>query len=201
MARAPEFRKSITVNRPETDLRSAGQVPVSRPYNRPRPDVIPITKRRGTNVNYDTTRSYGLTLEDVEYLRDGDEVLQARLYRPQGPGPFPTLLYLHGGAWSSNDRTTNPKLPQTVASSGVLVCSIDFRQGGTHPFPSSMIDINSAIRWLKAHARDFNADPAVIGGAGSSSGGHLILLAAMRPRDARYTIRPFSEAPSLDASL
>lgn len=146
-------------------------------------------------------RTYELDIKDVEYLRERDLSLQARIYQPKGAGPFPTVLYLHGGAWSSNDRTTNPRMPQTVAEGGVLVVSIDFRQGGEHPFPSSIIDINYATRWLKKHASDFNGRSEAIGGMGSSSGGHLIVLAGMRPRDPRYTVRPFAEAPNVDASL
>jgi acetyl esterase len=145
--------------------------------------------------------SYTLDIKDVDYLSSGSETLQARIYQPQGTGPFPTVLYLHGGAWTSNDRTTNPAMPQAVAEGGVVVASIDFRQGGQHPFPSSMIDINYAIRWLKKHAADFNGRPERIGGMGSSSGGHLIVLAGMRPRDSRYTTRTYAEAPEIDASL
>jgi len=145
--------------------------------------------------------THEIEIKDIEYLRDGALTLQARVYRPKGPGPFPTVLYLHGGAWTSNDRTTNPAMPKAVAEGGNLVCSIDFRQGGDHPFPSSIIDINYATRWLKVHARDFNGSPDSIGGMGSSSGGHLIVLAGMRPRDPRYTVRTFAEAPNVDASL
>jgi len=145
--------------------------------------------------------THEIEIKDVEYLRDGALALQARIYQPKGPGPFPTVLYLHGGAWTSNDRTTNPAMPKAVAEGGNLVVSIDFRQGGDHPFPSSIIDINYATRWLKVHARDFNGSPDSIGGMGSSSGGHLIVLAGMRPRDPRYTVRPFVESPSVDASL
>jgi acetyl esterase len=145
--------------------------------------------------------THELDIKDVEYLRDGALTLQARIYQPKGAGPFPTVLYLHGGAWTSNDRTTNPAMPKAVAEGGNLIVSIDFRQGGDHPFPSSIIDINYAARWLKVHARDFNGNPDSIGGMGSSSGGHLIVLAGMRPRDPRYTVRPFAEAQGVDASL
>ena len=146
-------------------------------------------------------QTYELDVRDVEYLRDGDESVLARIYQPKGAGPFPALIYIHGGAWNSNDRTTNPGLPQGVAARGVVVAAIDFRQGGDHPYPSSLIDINYATRWLKEHARDFNAIPGAVGGMGASSGGHLIMLSGMRPRDPRYTTLPFREAPNVDATL
>jgi acetyl esterase/lipase len=154
-----------------------------------------------STLNYDPARRYDFTVEDVEYRNDGRQSWLAMMYRPVGDGPFPALIDLHGGAWNSGDRTANPALAEGLAASGVVVASIDFRCGGEHPYPSSMIDINYAIRWLKAHAADFNADAATVGGLGVSSGGHLILLSAMRPADARYTVLPLAEAPDLDATL
>jgi len=150
---------------------------------------------------YEPNKTYEIDIHDVEYLREGDTVLQARIYEPKAPGPLPAIVYLHGGAWTSNDRTTNPAVPRGIAESGVLVCSLDFRQGADGPYPASSADINYAIRWLKLHAGDYNAVPETIGCAGSSSGGHLSLLAAMRPDDPRYTRIVLEEAPQIDASL
>ena len=73
--------------------------------------------------------------------------------------------------------------------------------GGEYPYPSSLADINYATRWLKVHAADFNADPATVGGLGVSSGGHLILLSAMRPFDPRYTALPLAGAAGVDGTL
>ncbi|HTE86378.1 MAG TPA: alpha/beta hydrolase [Dehalococcoidia bacterium] len=149
---------------------------------------------------YNPADSYELDIQDVEYLRKGETQL-ARIYQPKGTGPYPTLLYLHGGAWTNNDRTTNPGVPRAVAESGVLVVAIDFRQGASGPYPASSADINYAIRWLKVHAGEYQGRTDAIGCIGSSSGGHLTLLAAMRPRDPRYCAIPLAEAPRLDATL
>jgi acetyl esterase/lipase len=73
--------------------------------------------------------------------------------------------------------------------------------GGRHPYPSSLIDINYATRWLKVHAPEFNADAASVGGIGVSSGGHLIMLSAMRPFDTRYASLPFPGVSGVDATL
>lgn len=144
----------------------------------------------GASSSFDSARRLELEIRDVEYLRDGADTLMARVYQPKGAGPFPAVIYIHGGAWTSNDRTTNPGLPRGVAERGVAVVAIDFRQGGEHPYPSSLVDINYATRWIKAHAADFNAVPGIVGGMGASSGGHLILLAAMRPGEPRYSALP-----------
>ena len=143
-------------------------------------------------LNYDPTRRYDFKVEDVEYRRDSDQSWLAMVYQPQGNGPFPALIDIHGGAWNNGDRTNNPAIAEGLAASGVVVVSIDFRCGGEYPYPSSLADINYATRWLKIHAADFNADAATVGGLGVSSGGHLILLSAMRPFDPRYTALPLA---------
>ncbi|HLZ70777.1 MAG TPA: alpha/beta hydrolase [Dehalococcoidia bacterium] len=153
-----------------------------------------------TSVRYNPAAQVQFMVEDVEYRRDGDRAWLARLYRPQATGPLPALLEIHGGAWNSGDRTANPALAEGLAASGVFVASIDFRMGGADPYPSSLADINYATRWLKLHAAGFNAEAASVGGLGISSGGHLIMLSAMRPGDARYAALPIDGADA-DATL
>ena len=152
-------------------------------------------------LSYDPAARYEVQVEDIEYRRDGDRSWLALTYQPRGAGPFPALLEIHGGAWNNGDRTGAPALAEGLAARGVVVASIDFRMGGEDPYPSSLQDINYATRWLKRHAADFHADPATVGGLGISSGGHLILLSAMRPRDPRYAALPLPDAPALDATL
>lgn len=152
-------------------------------------------------LHYDPTRRYDFKVEDVEYRRDGGHSWLAMMYLPQGPGPFPALLDIHGGAWNNGDRTNNPAIAEGLAASGVVVASLDFRCGGEDPYPSSLADINYATRWLKMHAADFHADAATVGGLGVSSGGHLILLSAMRPFDPCYAALPLAGAAGLDATL
>jgi acetyl esterase/lipase len=152
-------------------------------------------------LSYDPTGRYDFTVEDVEYRRDGTRSWLALVYRPQGAGPFPAVLDIHGGAWNNGVRTDNPAIAEGLAASGVVVASIDFRMGGQDPYPSSLADINYATRWLKAHAADFNADAATVGGLGVSSGGHLIMLSGMRPHDPRYTALPLAGVPGVDGTL
>lgn len=153
------------------------------------------------NLKYDPAAHYEIKVEDVEYRRDGEQSLLALMYQPQGSGPFPALIEIHGGAWNNGDRRNNPALAEGLAASGVVVASIDFRMGGEGPYPASLQDINYATRWLKVHASDFKVDAATLGGMGVSSGGHLIMLAAMRPHDPRYTALPLPGAASVDGTL
>ena len=155
----------------------------------------------GTVAVYNPAGSYEVDVEDVEYRRDGDESWLVRLYRPRGEGPFPALLDVHGGAWNTGDRLNDAKLDQALAASGILVAALDFRAPPAYSYPASIADVNYGTRWLKAHARDFNADPATVGGLGISSGGHVVVLSAMRPYDPRYAALPLPGSAGVDATL
>jgi acetyl esterase len=152
-------------------------------------------------VNYDPSKRYEIKVWDLEYRRDPVRTLMARIYQPQGEGPFPVLLDVHGGAWNDQDRTANAPVDERLAASGILVVAIDVRLAREAPYPGSVADVNYGIRWLKAKARQWNGEPETLGALGSSSGGHVLELCAMRPHDARYTAYPLPEAPHLDATL
>jgi acetyl esterase/lipase len=145
--------------------------------------------------------SQDVRIEDVEYQRQAGRALLARLYRPSGTGPFPAALQVHGGAWVNKDRTDNDFMARALAESGILVASIDFRMPPEAGYPASLADINLATRWLKARAAEYRSRPDWVGSFGTSSGGHQVLLAAMRPDDPRYNSLPLAEAPDIDAKL
>jgi acetyl esterase/lipase len=150
---------------------------------------------------YDPAGAFEVRARDVEYRHDGSRSWLARVYEPQGPGPFPALLEVHGGAWNNNDRLQNEPLNEAVAASGIVVVAIDFRLGVEGRYPASIADVNYATRWLKHHAGDFNATAEGLGSIGYSSGGHMNMLSAMKPRDPRYAAIPLDAAPEVDASL
>ena len=114
---------------------------------------------------------------------------------------FPRCLAVHGGTWTDLDRTSDESISWALAASGVVAAAVDFRVAPADPYPAAIADINFATRWLKAHAADYRVDPQAIGGFGSSSGGHIVMLSAMRPRDERYTAFPLASGAALDASL
>src|SRR5437899_708933 len=113
----------------------------------------------GSQTTLLSTQNYKLWIYDIEYRHAGDESWLVRIYEPQGVGPFPLLLDVHGGVWSQFDRTLNALIDQSLAASGMVVAAIDFRQAPRDPYPASVADVNYATRWLKVHARDFKADP------------------------------------------
>jgi acetyl esterase len=129
---------------------------------------------------------------DVEYRRHEGAPLLARLYQPKGTGPFPAVVEVHGGAWASGDRLNNAPLGEALAKSGIVVLAIDFRMPPAHRYPASIADINFATRWLKAHAHEFGSRRELVGGLGTSSGAHQLLLSALRPDDPRYAALPLA---------
>src|SRR5215469_2402800 len=138
-------------------------------------------------------------IEDLEYLRpQSGAPLLARFYHPGGAGPFPAVLEVHGGAWTAGDRLNNVAIGEYLAAHGIAVLSIDFRMPPVARYPETVADVNFAIRFLKANAERFSTRAELVGGLGTSSGGHLLLLNALCPRDPRYASIPL---PETDASL
>src|SRR5262245_270657 len=153
-------------------------------------------------VTYDPAATFELKVSEVEFRRtEKGRQLMARIYQPQGAGPFPTVLDLHGGAWRRKDGLAEEPMDRAIAASGVLVVAIDMRLSDEAPYPASVQDANYCVRWLKWKASDWNGDPSKIGVYGSSTGGYVAQLLGMRPRDPRYNAIPLPAAPALDATV
>jgi acetyl esterase/lipase len=151
---------------------------------------------------YDPAAKFDLKVTEVEFRRAvSGRMLMARVYQPQGVGPFPTLLDLHGGAWNNKDRSANEPMDRAVAASGVLVVAVDLTLAPEGPYPASVQDGNYGVRWLKSKAAEWNGEAANLGVLGSSSGGHVAELLGLRPRDARYNAIPLSGGAKVDATV
>jgi acetyl esterase/lipase len=157
---------------------------------------------RAAHAAYDPAAKFELKVSEVEFRRNAQgRMLMARVYQPQGAGPFPTLLDLHGGAWNRKDRHAEEPMDRSIAASGVLVVAIDMTLAPQAPYPACVQDANYGVRWLKSKAAGWNGDVSKLGVFGSSSGGHVAELLGMRPRDARYNAIPLPSAPNVDATV
>ncbi|HEY4202851.1 MAG TPA: alpha/beta hydrolase [Devosiaceae bacterium] len=136
----------------------------------------------------------------IPYLTIGDATLLAELYRPFGP-VVGAIVDVHGGAWTALDRFENRPFLAPLVEAGFLVLSIDFRMPPSAGYPETVADINYAIRWLKSRSTELGFDAAKVFGLGSSSGGHLIVLSALRPGDPRYLAHADPATAGFDASL
>jgi acetyl esterase len=133
---------------------------------------------------------------DVEYTVVEGRSLVARIYRPEGPGPFPGAVEIHGGAWNGLDHLADDVLNRELARRGIFVAALEFRQGAKGAFPASVRDVVAGIEWLRANRERFSLSR--IGALGNSSGGHQAMLAALMPSEPRLTEASASTATALD---
>ena len=157
-------------------------------------------------MTYDPTAIFDTNVSETPFRKTAKgRQLMAKIYQPQAEGrnagPFPVLLDLHGGAWNNKDRTANEPMARAIAASGVLVVSTDMTLAGEAPYPACVQDGHYAVRWLKWKAPSLGGDPSTLGILGSSSGGHVGELIALKPRDPKYAAIPLAEAPQLDAGI
>lgn len=122
--------------------------------------------------------------------------LAADVYRPHGPGPFPGILVVHGGAWRMGARADFATIAHALAERGYTAVAIDYRLAPTYKFPAQIYDCQAAVRWMRSHANELKIDPTRIGGFGYSAGGHLVaLLGTLDDKELREPGLP-ANAPS-----
>jgi acetyl esterase len=158
----------------------------------------PISPR----ASYDPKASFEVDVSEVELRRNqAGRMLKARIYQPRGAGPFHTVLDLHGGGWNRKDRLAEEPMDRSLAGSGLLVVAVDLTLGTEAPYPACVQDANYAVRWLKANAHRWNGDVSKLGVYGSSSGGQVAELLAMKPHDPVFTAIAFDGPPDIDATV
>jgi alpha-L-fucosidase 2 len=113
--------------------------------------------------------------KDVEYTRPGGRPVLLDLHVPDGPGPFPAAILIHGGGFDQGSKSSNVKpLFDLLANAGFAWFSIDYRMAPEFRFPEASADVSSAIRWVKANAAMYHVDAAKIALIGESAGGFLV---------------------------
>jgi acetyl esterase/lipase len=114
---------------------------------------------------------------DLAYVAGGHERQKLDLYLPrEARGPRPVIVWVHGGGWQNGSKAQCRPLAEGFVARGYAVASLGYRLSGHAIFPAQLEDCKAAIRWLRAHARDYGLDPAKFAAWGSSAGGHLVAL-------------------------
>ncbi|MCT9812000.1 alpha/beta hydrolase [Acidovorax sp. Be4] len=109
--------------------------------------------------------------------------IPARIYRPEGQGPFPTVAYFHGGGYVIGNLETHDNMCREICRSAqAVVVSVDYRLAPEHPFPAGIEDAVAAAKWIVAHARELGGSPTVAV-AGDSAGGNFSAVVAQQLRD------------------
>jgi acetyl esterase len=110
--------------------------------------------------------------------------LLARIYRPQGNGPFPVLVYFHGGGWViANLGTYDASCRALTNAAKCMVVSIAYRQAPEHKFPAAAEDAYAALQWVMANAAQLKGDPKRVAVGGESAGGNLATVTCLMARD------------------
>ncbi|MBK8094166.1 MAG: alpha/beta hydrolase [Verrucomicrobiaceae bacterium] len=119
----------------------------------------------------------GIKLErDIAYIENGDEAQKLDIYLPEKPSdkPLPLIVHIHGGGWRAGNKFPCPV--SAMVLKGYAVASVEYRFSQKAVFPAQIQDCQAAIRWLRAHAKDYNFDTEHLGAVGGSAGGHLSAL-------------------------
>ena len=119
---------------------------------------------------------YGETLTDIIYCTTDNSPQKMDVYFPDSGGPWPALVYVHGGSWMRGDKSEALMFAGSMTAQGYLVVSINYRLYPPARFPAMIEDVKCAVRSLRANASEYNLDPNRIGAMGVSAGGHLVSL-------------------------
>jgi acetyl esterase len=110
--------------------------------------------------------------------------IPVRVYTPEGAGPFPILVYFHGGGWTiGNLETHDGSCRQLCNGAGCVVVSVDYRLAPEHPYPAAADDAYAATRWVAANAGALGGDARRIAVGGDSAGGNLAAVVSLMARD------------------
>jgi acetyl esterase/lipase len=107
--------------------------------------------------------------------------LKLNLYQPNKVGKYPAVIQIYGGAWRSGNADNNEEFSRYLAVQGYVVVSIDYRHAPEHHFPAQLVDVRTAIDYVKQQAKNWEIDSDRMGLIGRSAGGHLATLAAYQP--------------------
>lgn len=149
-------------------------------------ELDPATARANAEVSFQAFNQplpASVTITDRTIPGPAGEI-PVKIFTPAGQGPFPLVVYFHGGGWVIGSPATHTKLCAELAEgAGVVVVSVHYRLAPEHTPPAQLDDCVAAVRWAVDHAAELNADGSRFALAGDSAGGNLAACAALRLRD------------------
>jgi acetyl esterase/lipase len=139
------------------------------PFAVPAKDSLPFGVKEERNIVY-------ATLPGTPY---GKRKLHLDLFSPEAKGIYPAVIMIHGGGWRSGRKEMQVPLAQQISARGYVTACVEYRLSPEALYPAAVHDIKAAIRFLRAHAEEYNIDPGKIAISGCSAGGQLAALAGM----------------------
>ncbi len=166
----------------------------SRSQNQPPVATLPVETAISPQVTNEAafnSSNLGTVEKDATYCTvEGVELKMDIYYPSSGEAPWPVTMYVHGGGWSSGDKSQGAGMFEipSLQSAGFLVVSVNYRLAPEYVFPAMIEDVKCAVRYLRAHASQYNLDPNRIGVWGGSAGGHLVALLGTADESAGFDV-------------
>lgn len=125
--------------------------------------------------------------KDVVWAEPGGKKLRLDVSWPEGEGPFPVQVWIHGGAWEDYSKEANVGLARYLTNRGYVVINVDYRTAPQFKMKAIVEDALGVVIWAKDHAEEYRGDPARLAVAGHSAGGHLAAMVAVACGDPYFT--------------
>ena len=125
-----------------------------------------------TPITPTTPTTAAATFTDIAYA-SLSSAQKLDVYVPDGAGPFPAVVLIHGGAFMMGDKGGEATLAKALTAKGYVAVSINYRLSGEARFPAQVYDIKAAVRFMRAKAATYRINPLKIGSWGGSAGGNL----------------------------
>jgi len=141
----------------------------------------------GAKTTFDSAK-LGTAERDVTYCTMNNLPQKMDIYYPSSGGPWPVLMYVHGGSWYQGDKAEGEGW-RGMNEQGFLVVSVNYRLGDYQTkFPAMIEDVKCAVRFLRAHSAEYNIDPNHVAAIGVSAGGHLVALLGTADESAGWDV-------------
>lgn len=142
--------------------------------------VASLLKKQGKDATPEPVRN----VEDRQIPGAGGAQIPVRVYTPEGDGPFPVLVYIHGGGWVIATIDTYDSSARALCNAAkAVVLSVEYRKGPEHKFPAAHEDCFAAYQWALKNAAEINGDARHVDVAGESAGGNMAVAVALMARD------------------
>jgi len=153
------------------------------------PDQTKVTPSEAREITDDRARKFYGPYDEVASTLDitipaSPRPMSARVYRPEGKGPFPILVYYHGGGWVLGSLDSHDRGVRCLTrAAGCLSISVAYRLAPENPFPAAAKDCVAALDWIVKNAADYDGDPSRVAVGGDSAGGNLAAVVALKARE------------------
>jgi len=144
-------------------------------------NIYPVARIATENLPGGVMEHRNLVYATLKNTPFGDRDLHLDLFRPEGGKKLPALIMIHGGGWSSGDKSMEIPLAQQIAARGYVTITVEYQLSPEALYPAAVHNIKAALRWTKAHAKEYDSDPEKIAISGSSAGGQLAALIGLTP--------------------